>query len=76
VITRRSSARGARPSGSATTTCPACTPPPPTTRSWRPPSRVSPDSTRRQRSCAPTVSHAYCCDAGRGRFLSTMEEHR
>ena len=26
--------------------------------------------------CAPTVSHAYCCDAGRGRFLSTMEEHR
>ena len=77
VITRRSSARGARPSGSATATCPACTPPPPpTTRSWRPPSRVSPDSTRRQRSCAPTVSHAYCCDAGRGRFLSTMEEHR
>jgi len=59
-----------------TATCPACTPPPPTTRSWRPPSRVSPDSTRRQRSCAPTVSHAYCCDAGRGRFLSTMEEHR
>ena len=75
--TRRSSARVARPCGSSTATCPTCTPPPPTTRSWRPPSCVSPDcSTRRQRCCAPTVSHAYCCGAGRGPFPSTMEEHR
>ena len=44
---------------------------------WRPPSCVSPAcSTRRQRCCAPTVSHAYCCGAGCGPFLSTMEEHR